>query len=169
MFDKRKDNVTTSPGSGYTSPAASSAAVSASMGKAALIGEGIHINGDISGTENLIVEGSVEGKIELVSHQLSVGKAGRVAANVVAKTVRVDGELNGDVDGKEKVIISNTGNVRGNIKAPRVILEDGAVFKGSIDITPVESAVAELPLPASKQTASGEAVGKDSGVSAKNR
>jgi cytoskeletal protein CcmA (bactofilin family) len=156
MFEKRKDT-----NQGGNQPVnekerpASSAAVAVSMGKSALIGPGIRVNGDITGTENLVIEGRVEGTIALESNQVIVGESGKVHANVTAKHVKVDGELRGDIDGKEKVIISKSGNVRGNITAPRVMLEDGALFKGSIDINPAESAVAELPLPV-KQPAVGQ-------------
>jgi cytoskeletal protein CcmA (bactofilin family) len=150
MFDKRKDNLTTpdSPaGHGQERPV-SSAATAAAMGKTALIGAGIHVNGDISGTENLVIEGKVDGKIELAANQVMIGSSGKVTADIVAKTVKVDGNLQGNVEGRERVVISKSGRMRGNITAPRVLLEDGAIFKGSIDINPAESAVSELPLPA---------------------
>jgi cytoskeletal protein CcmA (bactofilin family) len=155
MFDKRKDSNLggNSPVSEKERPA-SSAAVAVSMGKTALIGPGIKINGDITGNENLVVEGKVEGTIVLESNQVIVGESGKVHANVTAKHIKIDGELKGDIDGREKVVISKSGNVRGNITAPRVMLEDGALFKGSIDINPAESAVAELPLPATKPAVS---------------
>lgn len=170
MFDKRKDT-NDSRGSAKTPPSTgvSQTAAAAAMGKSALIGPGIHINGDIVGTENLVIEGKVEGRIELNSSQVIVGSSGRVAANVSAKTVKVDGTLQGDVEGKERVVISKSGRVRGNITAPRVMLEDGAVFKGMIDINPAESAVAELPLPSkSAETApKPEVAAKDSNYSTK--
>jgi cytoskeletal protein CcmA (bactofilin family) len=145
MFDKRNDG----KNSDTKEPASQNAAgikASPAVSRSAVIGPGIVINGDISGTESLIIEGKVEGKITLPGHQVEVGKQGRVHADVVAKFIRVDGELKGDIDGKEKVVLSKTGNVRGNIVAPRVMLEDGAIFKGSIDINPVDSSPVELPL-----------------------
>ncbi|NIP18381.1 MAG: polymer-forming cytoskeletal protein [Xanthomonadales bacterium] len=135
-----------------------------------MIGPGIKVTGDITGTENLVVEGKVEGTIVLETSQVVVGEKGRVNADVTAKLVKIDGELKGDIDGKEKVVISKSGNVRGNITAPRVMLEDGALFKGSIDINPAESAVAELPLPAKKPvvtTPQDEAAGKEPGFTSK--
>ena len=147
MFDKRKDSQPGESTGREQERPVSQTAVAASMGKSALIGPGIKINGDISGSENLVIEGKVEGKIELSANQVVVGETGKVNADVVAKVVKIDGEVQGDIDGKEKVVISKSGNVRGNISAPRVMLEDGALFKGSIDINPADSAVAELPLP----------------------
>jgi cytoskeletal protein CcmA (bactofilin family) len=171
MFDKRKDGHQDDyrPG-GDTDRPVSKTAVAAAMGKSALIGPGIKINGDISGTENLVIEGKVEGKIDLSANHVVIGESGKVSADVIAKVVKVDGEVHGDIDGKEKVVISKSGNVRGNIAAPRVILEDGALFKGSIDISPVESAVAELPLPVKPSVTSkpaSESGSKESGFTSK--
>ena len=172
MFDKRKDNPQNKPApevQGQDRPVSKTAAATA-LGKTALIGSGIHINGDISGSENLVIEGKVEGKIDLGGNQVHIGESGHVAADILAKNVKVDGTLQGDVEGRERVVISKSGRVRGNITAPRVMLEDGAIFKGSIDINPGESAVAELPLksktPARPQTE--EPAAKDTGYPVKN-
>jgi len=116
-----------------------SAGTPASSGRAAVIGPGIHINGDISGSENLIIEGKVEGKIRLEAHQVEIGQGGQVKADITAKVIKIAGEVRGDLTGMEKVIISRSGNVHGNIVAPRMTLEDGAIFKGSIDMDPGES------------------------------
>ena len=110
-----------------------------------MIGTGIQINGDISGDENLVIDGKVEGSIKLDSNEVSVGQGGRVKADVSARIVRIEGRVDGDITGQERVIIAKSGNVRGNIKAPRVLLEDGAVFKGSIDMDPEKTAQAVSP------------------------
>jgi cytoskeletal protein CcmA (bactofilin family) len=75
-----------------------------------------------------------------------VGQSGRVTADITAKVIKVDGEVTGDITGNEKVVISKSGNVRGNIVAPRVTLEDGAVFKGSIDMDPGDTGSAKVSL-----------------------
>lgn len=103
---------------------------------AAMIGPSIRIRGDLAGEENLIIEGQVEGTIHLDKNDLTIGSSGRVKANIQAKGVIVEGQVEGDIIGKEKVIIRRTGNMRGNIVAPRVTLEDGAMFKGSIEMEP---------------------------------
>jgi cytoskeletal protein CcmA (bactofilin family) len=141
MFEKHKTSKpeTTSMQDIPQEPAAGSRAAS-NVGKAAIIGAGIRINGDISGDDNLLIEGQVEGKIRLDAHQVEVGQNGKVKADITAKVVRIAGEVRGDVTGVEKVIISHTGNVHGNIVAPRMTLEDGAMFKGSIDMDPREPA-----------------------------
>lgn len=111
-----------------------------------MIGPSIVIKGTVSGDEDLQVHGRVEGSIELGGHEVSVGQSGRVTADVTGKVVRIDGEVTGDITGNEKVVISKSGNVRGNIVAPRVTLEDGAVFKGSIDMDPGDSGAAKVSL-----------------------
>ncbi|MDX2417914.1 MAG: polymer-forming cytoskeletal protein [Xanthomonadales bacterium] len=115
---------------------AAPANTSTGSGRSAVIGPGIHINGDISGDESLIIEGRVDGKVRLDLHQVEVGQSGRVSADITAKVIKIAGEVRGDVTGSEKVIILRSGNVRGNIVAPRMTLEDGAIFKGSIDMDP---------------------------------
>jgi cytoskeletal protein CcmA (bactofilin family) len=141
MFEKNRVNRqdTSSPPVSQDSMA-SSAQSPAGSGRAAVIGPGIHINGDISGEENLIIEGKVDGKINLGAHQVSVGQSGKVKADITAKVIKIDGEVTGDLKGTEKVVISRSGNVHGNIIAPRMTLEDGAIFKGSIDMDPGEPA-----------------------------
>jgi len=129
-----------------------SASAPVSSGKSAVIGPGIHINGDISGDESLIVEGRVDGKIRLDSHLVEVGQSGRVNADITAKVIKIAGEVRGDISGTEKVIISRSGNVHGNIVAPRMTLEDGAIFKGSIDMDPGEPVKAKPIAPAKKST-----------------
>jgi len=104
-----------------------------------MIGSSIKVKGDITGDENLVVEGEVEGQIHLTNHDLSVGETGKVTADIKAKTVHIHGQVHGDIDGTELVVISKTGKVLGNIVAPRVTLEDGAHFKGSIDMTTADN------------------------------
>ena len=108
----------------------------------AMIGPTIKIKGDISGQENLTIEGLVDGSVDLDGHELSVGKSGHVTADIKASVVRIQGEVRGDIIGREKVILSRSGNVLGNIVAPRVTLEDGAKFKGSIDMDPGDAQAA---------------------------
>lgn len=101
----------------------------------AVVGPSIHIKGELSGEEGLIIEGSVEGTIDLKENQLIIGESGNIKADVFAKSIKVDGALRGELHGLEKVHISRNGRVEGDIHSPRVILEDGARFKGSIDMS----------------------------------
>ncbi len=115
-----------------------------------MIGPSIVIKGTVSGDEDLVIQGKVEGTIDLHDNEVSVGQSGKVNADVNAKVVKVDGEVSGDIAGSEKVVISKSGNVRGNIVAPRVTLEDGAIFKGSIDMDPGDSGTGKVSLAAQK-------------------
>lgn len=111
-----------------------------------MIGMTVKIKGDISSDENLVIEGQVDGTITLNSHELTIGQSGRVNANVTAKIIKIDGQVNGDLVGKEKIIITKTGTVRGNLVAPTVILEEGGKFKGTIDMGSAVGNSAEPPI-----------------------
>jgi cytoskeletal protein CcmA (bactofilin family) len=100
----------------------------------ATIGPSIFIKGDLTGEEDLIIQGHVEGTINLKQNNLTIGQNGNISANVFARTITVEGTLKGDILGEEKVVIKKSGNVNGNVTAPRVSLEDGARFKGSMDM-----------------------------------
>lgn len=100
----------------------------------AMIGPSIFVRGNISGEEDLLIHGRVEGKIELKQHNVTVGKNGRVKADIVGKIISIEGEVQGNIYGEDKIIIRRSGSIRGNITAPRVNLEDGSKFKGSIDM-----------------------------------
>lgn len=102
--------------------------------EAAVIGPSIQIKGDLSGEEDLIIQGKVNGTIQLREKSLTVGSQGQVNANVLAHSVIVEGEVNGDLYGSERVSIRKTGNVQGNIVSPKVSLDEGCRFKGSIDM-----------------------------------
>lgn len=102
----------------------------------ATIGPSIFIKGDLSGEEDLVIEGRVEGRVDLKQNNVTVGKNGRVHADVFGKVVVVEGEVNGNVFAREQAILRQSGAIKGNISAPRVILEDGSRFKGSIDMEP---------------------------------
>jgi len=110
-----------------------------------MIGPSIVIKGEVTGAEDLLIQGKVEGNINLNGNQVSVGESGEVCADIQAKVIKIDGKVTGDITGNEKVIISRSGNVRGNIVAPRVTLEDGAIFKGSIDMDPAGAAAGKAP------------------------
>ena len=101
----------------------------------ALIGPSIEIKGTLSGGEDLFVEGRVEGKIELAQHSVTIGPSGRIKADIQGRSIVVMGEVEGNLAGSEQIILRQSSKVRGNLVAPRVSLEDGSDFKGSIDMT----------------------------------
>jgi len=115
-----------------------------------MIGPSIKIKGEVSGDEDLLIQGKVEGTIDLNANEVSVGQSGQVNADIKAKVIKIEGAVTGDITGNENVVISKSGNVHGNIVAPRVTLEDGAIFKGSIDMDPGGAASGKAPLTAQK-------------------
>jgi cytoskeletal protein CcmA (bactofilin family) len=98
------------------------------------IGKSVVIKGELNGSEDLTVEGHVEGKIELKDHVLTIGPNGKIKASVFAKAVIVLGEVNGNVTASEKVDIRDGGSVDGDIISPRVAIAEGAHFRGSVDM-----------------------------------
>jgi cytoskeletal protein CcmA (bactofilin family) len=114
----------------------------------AMIGTTISIKGDVTGEEDLLIEGRVEGKIQFSRNTITVGKSGRIKADIHAKSITVEGEVEGNLFGEEQLVLRQSSTVRGNITAPRVSLEDGANFKGSIDMSPkTKPAEAARPRP----------------------
>lgn len=100
----------------------------------ATIGATIHIKGDVSGDENLTIDGTVEGTVTIKQHNIQVGKNGRLLADVRAKVIRVEGHVDGNLHADEQVVIRASGVVRGNVVSPRLTMEDGCSFKGSVDM-----------------------------------
>ena len=98
------------------------------------IGKSVIIKGELSGSEDLTIEGQVEGKIELRENVLTIGPNGKIRAEVFAKAVIVLGEVAGNVTASEKVDIRDNGSVDGDIVSPRVAIAEGAHFRGSVDM-----------------------------------
>ena len=98
------------------------------------IGKSVVIKGELNGSEDLTIEGHVEGTIQLRDHVLTIGPNGRIKAQVFAKSVIVLGEVTGNVTASEKVDIRDNGSVDGDIVSPRVAIAEGAHFRGSVDM-----------------------------------
>ncbi|HZF30564.1 MAG TPA: polymer-forming cytoskeletal protein [Gammaproteobacteria bacterium] len=103
----------------------------------ATIGRSIHVDGDIRGDEDLLVEGEVSGTISLKSHGVTIGESAKVYADVYARSAYIDGFVEGDVYATERLTVRKAGRVRGNLTAPRVAIEEGAKFGGSIEMDPL--------------------------------
>lgn len=99
----------------------------------ATIGSSIKIKGEITGSEDLLIQGAVEGSVVLTGHVVTIGETALIKANVSAREIRVEGEVIGDLTSKERVVVRSTGKVKGNIMSPCLSLEEGARLKGSID------------------------------------
>ncbi len=103
-------------------------------GEVANIGKSISIKGDLTGNEDLVVEGKVEGKIDLPSNQLTIGANGTARAEIAAKSVVIVGRVSGNVTATERIEIQATGIVEGDVSAPRLIVAEGAVVNGSVSM-----------------------------------
>jgi cytoskeletal protein CcmA (bactofilin family) len=113
------------------------------------IGPSIKIVGDVSGDEDLTILGRVEGKIDLPKHSVTIGQGGRVQADIHAKSVTVAGEVHGNLVAGEQIVIRKTATMLGNLTAPRVGLEDGCSFRGSVEMEtpPPKGRTAPSPQP----------------------
>ena len=122
-----------SPATGIAArPASASAPVS--TGASACISQGIRIKGEVTGSEDLFVDGHVEGKVNLSNGSLTVGPNGEVKADIFAREVIVRGRVDGKIVGREKIQLWSTGNVAGDLQTERLTIEDGAVLRGRVEI-----------------------------------
>jgi len=111
----------------------------------ASIGKSIVFKGELSGEEDLEIDGRVEGRVQLPNHQLTVGAHGKVTAELEAKAVIVVGHVTGNVSATERVEIQAAGVVEGDVKAPRLLVQEGAVVNGSIQMSKPEGAATARP------------------------
>lgn len=131
------------------------------------IGKSVIIKGELSGSEDLTIEGHVEGKIELKQHVLTIGPNGRIRAEIFAKAVVVLGEVIGNIGASEKVAIRDNGGVEGDITAPKVAIAEGARFRGGIDMQQGAAARAEKAAGDAKGGVEAKADGAKSSASGK--
>jgi cytoskeletal protein CcmA (bactofilin family) len=125
------------------------------------IGKSVIIKGELSGSEDLTIEGQVEGKIELRQNVLTIGPNAKIKAQVLARAVVVEGTVQGNISSSEKIEIRDKGSVEGDLSSPRVAIADGAHFRGSIDMQQAKGsekhegkpAAAAAPAPAPAQPA----------------
>src|SRR5271165_49477 len=106
----------------------------AASGEQATIGKGLYIKGEITGSESLFIDGKVEGSINLAGNRVTIGRNGQVAANINAREIVVLGKVRGNLTASDRVDIRSDGSLTGDVVAARISIEDGAFFKGGIDI-----------------------------------
>jgi len=109
-------------------------APAAVTGEQATIGKGLFVKGEITGSESLFIDGKVEGSINLPGNRVTVGRNGQVAASITAREIVVLGKVRGNVSATDRVDIRAEGSLSGDVSAARISIEDGAFFKGGIDI-----------------------------------
>jgi cytoskeletal protein CcmA (bactofilin family) len=121
----------------------------------ATIGRSLVIKGEVSGAEALYIDGRIEGKVTLTDHRVTIGRNGIVQADISAREVVVMGKVTGNIDCSDRVDIRSEGVVNGNVSTVRVIVEDGAVLKGGIEVKTGDRkqnpAKAEAPKPAAAE------------------
>ena len=112
------------------------------------IGKSISIKGDVTGNEDTVVEGRVEGRIELTNHHLTVGPNGDVKGEISAKQVTVVGRVKGNVTATERIEVADTGKVDGDLLSPRLHIREGAQFNGRVSMKPAAVAASTQPMKA---------------------
>ena len=117
-----------------TVSAGSGAAATVPTGEQATIGKSLIVKGELSGSESLYIDGKVEGAINLPGNRVTIGRNGQVAANIVAREIVVLGKVRGNCQASDRVDIRSEGSLTGDVIAARISIEDGAFFKGGIDI-----------------------------------
>jgi len=160
LFGTRKDEeigeapVTGPPAPAAPPPPAAPSAPRSFFGRGedemANIGKSITIKGDLTGNEDIVIEGTVEGKVDFPSNQLTIGANGTAKAEIKAKAIVVIGKVSGNVQGTERVEIQATGVVEGDVSAPRLVVAEGAVLNGSIHMTQPKSTHEAKPHEASR-------------------
>ena len=119
----------------------------AASGEQATIGTGLSIKGEINGSESLYIDGKVEGSVNLPGNRVTVGRNGQVAASITAREIVVLGNVRGNVTATDRVDIRAEGSLSGDVAAARISIEDGAFFKGGIDIRKPEGKQAAVVAP----------------------
>ena len=119
---------------------ASGGAAQASAGEQASIGKSLVIKGEVSGSESLYIDGKIEGTINLAGNRVTVGRNGQVSANITAREIVVLGKVRGNMIASDRVDIRSEGSLTGDVAAQRISIEDGAFFKGGIDIRKPDAA-----------------------------
>lgn len=130
---KKDEEQTAEPRAESTSRASRPQTASTGSGPAT-IGPSISIEGDVTGSEDLLIQGRVDGSVTLEDQAVSVGSEGRVNADIVGRLITVEGHVEGDLTAQEQIVLRGSAQVKGDIKAPRVVLEDGATFRGLVDM-----------------------------------
>ena len=143
----------TAPGAAHTGRSKSSEGEK----RMATIGQSIVFKGELTGDEDLEIEGQVDGQVELSNHQITVGANGLLKAQVNAKSIIVIGQVIGDLTATERIEIQATGVVEGNLRAPRINVQEGAVLNGSIDMSSPSTADVKKPSTPGQQPGAGNA------------
>lgn len=155
----KKDEEQSEKPTAETTPRTSSPRTSSAGSSKATIGPSISIRGDVTGSEDLLIQGNIDGSVTLNDHSVGVGSEGRVNANITGRLITIEGRVEGDLTAQEQIILRGSAHVKGDIKAPRVVLEDGATFRGLVDMGSPQGKSDTTPSTASPSTASSSGSG----------
>src|SRR5579863_7827534 len=108
--------------------------------EAAMLTQGIRIRGELTGKADLFIDGNVEGSIRLGDSRLTVGPSGQIKADIEAREIHIRGNVQGNLRGRERIILGNTCIVKGDLEAPRIAIEEGAQLKGRVEMGPAADA-----------------------------
>jgi cytoskeletal protein CcmA (bactofilin family) len=142
--------------------------LSVSSNAAACISQGIRIKGEVTGSEDLFVDGHVDGKLSLTNGSLTIGPNGKVKADVTAREVIVRGKVEGKVSGRDRVQLWSTGQVTGEVQTERLAIEDGAMLRGKVEAgkQPARTAEAQSAAAAGASSGGAKPVSVNSGTAA---
>ena len=142
--------------------------LSVSSNAAACISQGIRIKGEVTGSEDLFVDGHVDGKLSLTNGSLTIGPNGKVKADVTAREVIVRGKVEGKVSGRDKVQLWSTGQVTGEVQTDRLAIEDGAMLRGKVEAgkQPARTVETQSAAAAGASSAGAKSVSVNSGTAA---
>lgn len=177
MFNKREnpdqenDTSTPRPDSQQSRQTSDISRPAASGGQshAAAIGPSIQIDGELKGNEDLRIDGQVNGTVYLKNNSLTIGNQGKVSADVYANSITIEGQMKGDMYAAERVSIRKSAKIKGNIHAPKVSLEEGGRFKGSIEMDPEADALKRAFHDSSQASVKKASPGPDAGTKAADR
>jgi len=151
---ERPTTMSTPPAPAASETAAAPRPVTTTTSDQATIGKSLVIKGEVTGSESLYIDGRVEGSINLSGNRVTVGRNGVVAANINAREIVVLGKVRGNLTASDRVDIRSDGSLTGDVVAARISIEDGAFFKGGIDIRKAGGAVASKPEEVTKSVSS---------------
>jgi len=158
MWEKKETNRSSTPMEAPVRPTKTVPATGSNI--VVNIGQSILVKGELSGSEDLTIDGQVHGKISLKDHNLTIGQHGRIEAELVAKKVTILGHVSGNVLASEKVEIQEGGRLEGDIISPRIAISDGAHFRGKVDMEKVAGSDRTAVAAQAGQSVKGATAGK---------
>lgn len=134
MFNTKKPKLDNNQKQENINTQRTSASVEKKTQSRTVISKDCHVKGDVSGNDDMSIFGKIEGTIILKNNSVTIEKTAKINADIFAKIVNINGNIKGNIEASDKIIITDSGNVTGNMSAPKVILKDGSYFKGNVSM-----------------------------------